>query len=126
MKSAPVITVVAAPTLTPVISMPAPAASPTPTPAPAQAGMPSSNEAIAVGMYVQISGTGGVGLRIRSQPGISSPQLFLGMEDEVYLVQDGPQQKDGFTWYYLVAPYDKKRSGWAVSNYLTIIQKPSG
>jgi hypothetical protein len=76
-------------------------------------------------MYVQISSTGGSGLRLHAEPGTSSKALFLGMESEVYLVQDGPQQKDGFTWYYLVAPYDKSRSGWAASNYLVVIQKPN-
>ncbi len=125
-KSDLAITVVAAPTLTPVISMPPPVATTTPTQAPAQNGIPPSNGSIAVGMYVQITGTGGVGLKIRDQPGTSSKQLFLGMESEVYLVQDGPKQKDGYTWFYLVAPYDKNRSGWAASNYLSIIQKPSG
>ncbi len=121
----PAITVVLAPTLTPVITMPAPVASETPTSAPDQGGIPTQGASISVGMYVQINGTGGAGLRLREKPGTSSKALFLGMESEVYLVQDGPQQKDGFTWYYLVAPYDKNRSGWAASNYLLIVQKPA-
>jgi hypothetical protein len=119
------ITIVAAPTLTPMITMPAVAPTGTPTPGSSQNGVPATNGAIAKGMYVQISGTGGSGLRLRAQPGTASQSLFLGMESEVYLVQDGPQEKDGYKWYYLVAPYDKSRSGWAASNYLTIIQKPT-
>ena len=121
----PAITVVMAPTLTPVITMPVPVASATPTTAPDQGGVPPQGGPISVGMYVQINGTGGSGLRLREQPGTSSKALFLGMESEVYLVQDGPKQKDGFTWYYLVAPYDKNRSGWAASNYLLVVQKPA-
>jgi hypothetical protein len=121
----PAITVVLAPTLTPVITMPVQVASETPTTAPDQGGIPTQAAPISVGMYVQINGTGGSGLRLREQPGTSTKALFLGMESEVYLVQDGPQQKDGFTWYYLVAPYDKNRSGWAASNYLLVVQKPA-
>ena len=79
---------------------------------------------INLGMYVQISGTNGEGLHLRTAPGKNSTPRFLGMEAEVFHVEDGPQYMDGFTWWYLVAPYDKNRSGWAVSNYLVIIQKP--
>jgi hypothetical protein len=121
----PEITVVVAPTLTPVISLPTSAVTPTATNPPPQSGIPTASGSISVGMYVQISSTGGSGLRLHAEPGTSSKALFLGMESEVYLVQDGPQQKDGFTWYYLVAPYDKSRSGWAASNYLVVIQKPN-
>lgn len=120
----PAITIVPAPTLTPVISMPAPVATSTPTADSSQSGVPEPKGAINVGDYVQILGTGGVGLHLRAQPGTTSKALFLGMESEVYQVKDGPQQKDGFAWYYLVAPYDKNRSGWAASNYLSVVQKP--
>jgi hypothetical protein len=75
-------------------------------------------------MYVQITGTGGAGLRLRNSPGVNSPPLFLGMDSEAFQVTDGPQTADGFTWFHLVAPYDKQRAGWAVSNYLSIIQQP--
>jgi hypothetical protein len=79
---------------------------------------------IPVGSYVQISGTEGEGLRLRSGPGLSGGQLFLGYDSEVFQVRDGPQSADGFVWYYLVAPYDEKRAGWAASNYLAIIPPP--
>ncbi len=118
----PVILTVAASTLTPVIQPPTPAATITPTLAPSSA--PPSNDKIQVGSYVQIGGTGGAGLRLRSTPGTKSSPLFLGMEAEAFHVEDGPKYMDGFTWWYLVAPYDKNRSGWAVSNYLLIIQNP--
>ncbi len=102
------------PTLTP----PLPAASPfvdTPTPLPGT---------FAVGAYVQISGTEGQGLRLRAKPGLNSPPLFLGYDSEAFLVTDGPQQADGHTWWYLTAPYDQTRSGWAVQDYLTVIPSP--
>jgi hypothetical protein len=119
----PIVTLIAAPTLTPVISIPtARATDATPTSSPSQ--QSSSSGPIQIGTYVQIGDTGGAGLRLRSDPGVSSTPLFLGMESEVYQVTKGPQQKDGYTWWFLVAPYDKNRSGWAAADYLVVIQRP--
>ncbi len=99
------------PTLTPV--PPTPTASF--TPAPGQ---------IALGVYVQIVGTGGEGLNLRAQPGLKSPSLFLGYDSEVFQITKGPQQADGYTWWYLTAPYDQARSGWAAQSFLSILQSP--
>jgi hypothetical protein len=102
------------PTRTPT----APAESPTPTP-------PAAVDGIFVGGYVQIADTGGQGLRLRSGPGTENPPRFLGMESEVFLVKDGPEESDGFTWWYLEAPYDPGRSGWAASAYLAVVESPT-
>lgn len=79
---------------------------------------------IAVGSYVQISGTEGQGLRIRSDPSLSGNPEFLGYDSEVFIVQDGPREADGFVWWYLVAPYDETRVGWAAADFLTYIPAP--
>jgi hypothetical protein len=112
-----VVTVIPAPSPTP-----APAATatfdpyaPTLTPAPGK---------ISIGSYVQISGTEGQGLRIRSDPGLNGKQMFLGFDTEVYTVVDGPRDVDGYTWYSLTAINDQTRTGWAASNFLTVIPKP--
>lgn len=76
---------------------------------------------IQVGAYVQISGTGGDGLRLREGPGTEYEQIFLGREAEVFKVTDGPKEGSGYTWYYLVAPYDTTRSGWAAANFLQVV-----
>lgn len=76
---------------------------------------------IQVGMYVQITGTGGDGLRLRAGPGTDNEPIFLGREAEVFLVKDGPKEGSGYTWFFLEAPYDTTRSGWAVANYLQVI-----
>jgi hypothetical protein len=102
-----------APTPTPTLDPSVP--TPTPTPAPGE---------IAVGSYVQIKGTEGQGLRIRSSPGLNTAQLFLGFDAEVFVVKEGPRQADGYSWYYLVAPYDEARAGWAASDFLNIIPPP--
>jgi hypothetical protein len=79
---------------------------------------------IGVGAYVQISGTSGDGLRLRTDPGLDSQVRLLGAEAEVFLVKDGPSEKDDYTWWFLVGPYDESRQGWAVSNFLTVVQSP--
>lgn len=79
---------------------------------------------ISVGAYVQITGTGTDGLRLRESPGLDGKVKFIGIEAEVFLVQDGPREADGYTWWFLTAPYDDTVQGWAVSNYLSVIQNP--
>ncbi len=79
---------------------------------------------IGVGGYVQITGTQGAGLRIRSAPGQASDTVFLGEESETFQVKDGPQQADGYTWWYIVAPYDTQRAGWAAADFLAPVASP--
>ena len=79
---------------------------------------------IVLGAYVQVTGTGGDGLRLRDQPGLGSRVLLLGSEAEVFRVDAGPQEIDGYSWWYLVGPFDENRQGWAVSNFLKVVQNP--
>lgn len=113
-----VMTIMPAATSTSVLLLPTftPPATPTSTTTP----LPGT---LAVGVYVEISGTG-VGLRVRSAPGLDSPPLFIGADSEVFRITDGPRQADGYTWWYLVAPYDNTRAGWAVQDYLIPIPPP--
>jgi len=109
--------------------IPAPTSTPPPaptlTPDPLQVGTPTAPAGtIAVGVYVQITGTGGDGLRLRSAPGLTGELLFLGEDAEVFLVRDGPQEANGYTWWRLVAPYDESRAGWAASNFLSVVPPP--
>lgn len=109
------VTVIPAPTATS-------GAPPTPTVDPfATATTPAG---IAVGNFVQISGTNGEGLRIRSEPGLNGNPEFLGFDSEVFVVHDGPREADGYVWWYLVAPYDQNRAGWAAADFLTYIPAP--
>jgi hypothetical protein len=97
------------PTLTPLPPTPLPSA----TPAPGQ---------VAIGVYVQPS-TGGQGLRVHTEPGLSA-SFFSAFDSEVFLVTKGPQQADGYTWWYLTASYDAARSGWAAQDFLAVIPSP--
>jgi len=79
---------------------------------------------LGIGAHVQVVGTGGDGLRLRSGAGLGQEQRFLGLDGEVFLVIDGPQEVDGYTWYYLSAPYDEARKGWAVTEFLEVVESP--
>jgi hypothetical protein len=80
---------------------------------------PAGAGAIRVGQYVQVSGTGDAGyLNLRAEAGLQSPVNYLALERQVFQVQAGPKEADGFTWWYLVDPATSTRYGWAVQNYL--------
>ena len=119
--STAILNIISVPTATPVLPTITPTSLPTPT-----SNVPPSPEAgsLSVGAYVQISGTGGDGLRIRSEAGLQGQVQALGIEAEVFQITDGPQDADGYTWWYLTAPYEEARRGWAVANYLQVIQNP--
>jgi len=107
-----ILTVIPAPTFTP--GLPA-----TATVAPDQSGGAAST-AIVKGVRVKVTGTAGNGLRLRDQPSLNGKVLLLGNEAEVFQVQDGPSVMDGYTWWYLVSPFDPERQGWGVADYLVI------
>ena len=112
-----VLTIVTAPTSTPQI----PVTTSTP-PTSTVANSDVTVGGIAVGMYVQITNTGGDGLRLRRNAGTNGDILFLGYDSEVFKVVDGPELVDGYSWWFLTAPYDDSRSGWAASNFLGVVE----
>ena len=118
-----VLTVIALPTLTPTVPTTTPAATLTPSTVPPTA-LPAGGGDITLESYVQIAGTGGDGLRLRTEPGLESEVRMLGFEAEVFQVRDGPREADDYLWWYLVAPIDESRSGWAVANFLEVVQEP--
>ncbi len=111
------ITVIPGPTSTPRIA-------PTPTHDPAQGTATPLPGEIALFTYVQITGTDGEGLRLRSAPGLNGEPLFLGFDTELFQIIEGPEDADGYTWWYLSAPYDETRAGWAASDFLEAIEAP--
>ena len=108
--------------------IPLPTATPTqviPTATPTPEVLPSPPPGVlSLNAFVQVTGTGGDGLRLRSDPGLIGTIKFLGLEGEIFQVTDGPREADGYTWWYLVAPYDTNVRGWAVSNFLQVVQQP--
>jgi hypothetical protein len=123
--SGPVSTAGSRPTAVLVI-LPGPSATPTLNPyaTETETALVVDPSGIKTGDYVQIKGTDGSGLNIRSGAGVNYTPNFVGLDAEVFLVQDGPVEADGYYWWLLVAPYDQNRSGWAASNFLTIVTNP--
>ena len=76
------------------------------------------------GQLVTVFGTGGDGLRLRRSPDLDAVVGFLGLENEVFRVIDGPVDSDGYIWWYLANPYEGSKSGWAVANYLRSVEAP--
>ncbi len=79
-------------------------------------------DVIAVGRYVKVIGTQGLGLRMRAEAGTSGEVNFLAMDNEAFKVIDGPIAKDGYTWWHCEALLDKTRSGWAAQDYLQVLE----
>ena len=99
----------------------------TPTPPPTKLPSTPTEEipaGIQIGSYVKIVGTDGDGLRMREEPSLNGKIIYLGLEDEIFLVVDGPEDQDGYLWWHLEAPLNKSKNGWAVSNFLLIDQNP--
>lgn len=96
----------------------------TPPPAPTVTLPPPPPGQISLGGYVQVTGTGGDGVHLRAGPGREQPSNYLALEGEVFYVQSGPSQADSYTWWFLISPSDNTRNGWAVSNYLQVVQGP--
>jgi hypothetical protein len=113
----PEMTKIAAPTLTPKVIDPTQTPIPTPT---SIFFLPEG--VIGVGIYVQVTGTGGSGLRMRGDPGLAGRVNFSAMDSEVFLVIDGPVTTDGYVWWHLEAPYDQNRNGWSAADFLTPIK----
>jgi hypothetical protein len=114
----PVFTIVGLASRTPTPS----AATPTPPGVPAipSPTLPSGEGVILVpGDLVEVTGTGGEGLRLRRAAGLEADIVVLGVESEVFRVIAGPATADGYTWWQLVNPYDSEKQGWAVGLYLS-------
>jgi len=116
------LTVVPLPSAT--ATVPQPSATPTPDFTPTPVPPPQLEGSYQPGDLVQVFGTGGDGLRLRNQPGLGSTIAFLGVENEVFEVRNGPRQADDYEWWYLVNPYNPEQAGWAVGNYLRRVEAP--
>ena len=114
----PVLTKISAPTQTPEPSEPT--VSPTPT---GTTVVVLPEGVIGVGVYVQVSGTDGAGLRMRSEPGLNGTVNFTALDAEAFLVIDGPVEADGYTWWHLEASYDQTRNGWSAGDFLSPIEE---
>lgn len=94
---------------------PVPTAAPTPTPEPASI----LSGVIGVGTRIKIVGTGDVGLSIRADAHTNGERLDVANEGEILLIVAGPEEADGYTWWFLRDESNTAREGWAVEDYLS-------
>jgi hypothetical protein len=112
-----------------VVRIPRPSSTATPLPTsvpiPTETALPvEPTGPISVGDLIEVYGTSGDGVRLRSAPTLEGTVLGLGMDSDVFQVGEGPVEAGGHTWWYLVNPYDTDRQGWAVGEYLRPLQGP--
>ena len=88
------------------------------TQSPIETQVPFENVIYAHGALVEVHGTEGDGLRLRIAPNLEATVNILALENEVYEVRGGPTEADGYTWWFLINPYDNTIQGWSVANFL--------
>ena len=125
----PVLSLTEGPVLPPSTSVPLPGeeteATPTPVrvqstfvpPPSTSTPVPAVPQEIAIGVYVQVSSTGGGDLSFRAGPGTNYARLKIVAEGTVLKVLDGPSEADGYVWWQLQDVSDGM-VGWAVADYL--------
>jgi hypothetical protein len=116
-----ILNIIKAPTITPPVPITTPTLTPEPT---STQDVPLPSGVIVVGDYVQVTGTGGDGLRLHATAGVSSEVHYTAMDAEVFLVKDGPIETDGYVWWLLQDPYTENSVGWGVANYLAVVSNP--
>ena len=117
------------PTPTPIIWTPtaAPTLAATTTPTPTQEVVeptPTISPDIAIGRYVKVVGTGGYGLSLRSGPGENYTRMDVALEEEIFVVVDGPTASAGAEWWKIQAYENPERVWWAVGNFLQPVEHP--
>lgn len=120
-----ILSIIEAPTATPIAPITTPTATPTATSMPSSSQeAPPPNTNIAIGDYVKVNGTGGEGLRLHKTAGITTEVKYVAIDSELFLVKDGPVDADGYIWWLLQDPYTDDIVGWGVANYLVVVQNP--
>jgi hypothetical protein len=92
-------------------------------------GTPSFN----VGDFVRVTGTGGIGLKVRLCPSTndtSCPKKCTASDGGTGLIIGGPETKDGYTWWQIKWDYGSGNcpngeTGWSAQNWLEKVSYPS-
>lgn len=73
---------------------------------------------ITVGSTVTVNAQGG--LNVRAGAGLDQNIMFNADNAEMFVVEDGPTQANGLTWWQIRDPIDSSRFGWAAADYLDV------
>ena len=84
---------------------------------------PTEEAPMMVGEYVEVSGTGTLGLRLRSRAGLNAETTDVVAELTILKVLAGPQQVDDIEWWRLESK--DGISGWAAGDFLDVTDEPS-
>ncbi len=117
-NASPVMTIITLSTHTP---SPMPTAAPDATRVAETSTPPLPVSRYKLGDLVEIFGTEGEGLRVRAEPGLTTKVIYLGIDNEVFEILDGPWVVDEYEWWLLQSPYNEARAGWAVGVFLRAI-----
>ncbi|MGD8996721.1 MAG: SH3 domain-containing protein [Anaerolineae bacterium] len=85
---------------------------------------PTTSPEIAIGHYVEIAGTDGYGLSLRSGPGANYARMDVASEGETFIVVEGPTTAGGSPWWKIRDPENEERAYWAIGNYLRPVDHP--
>ena len=72
-------------------------------------------KSIQIGSTVMVVNTDGIGLRLRSSPGLKYPEITNLPDGTRMKVIGGPVQANGYTWWKV---QDNPGTGWCVGNWL--------
>lgn len=84
-----------------------------------------SPEGFSIGAYVKIQNTQGAGLKIRPNPGTGGNVTFIADEGELFIITEGPDDRNGYSWWKLVGFENPERTGWGASAFLGLVAPPS-
>ena len=116
------------PSPTPVIltASPAPSSAATMTPAPSETAepVPTLSPDIAIGRYVQVTGTEGSGLSLRAGPGENYTRVDVALDGQVFIIVEGPVHSGDSVWWQIRDLDDSDREWWAAGNYLEPVEHP--
>lgn len=99
----------------------APTAASAPTePPPAPTAEPTQGPAvIAIGATVEVGGTSGIGLSLRSGPSVAEPLVRVAKDGEQLVIVEGPVDADGYTWWKV--HNDLGADGWGAAAFMTLV-----
>ncbi|MBN1248057.1 MAG: hypothetical protein JXC32_10400 [Anaerolineae bacterium] len=91
---------------------------PVPTRGPTRTPESAQPDTIGVGARVLVVDTGNAGLSMRTEASTAGERVDVVQEGETLLVVGGPEEADGYTWWFVRDELNSAREGWAVEDFL--------
>jgi len=78
---------------------------------------------VGIGAYVRVAGTGGIGLRFRSGPGVDYITWRIIPDGEILYITGGPEMANGVAWWRAVD--QTGLVGWAAERSMVPVKPPA-